>query len=113
MRDSDRLCRTRAETAEIPVWSFAFGFVGLLCAMGVGLLSAARVPPPNSVDYGYDERLEGGSESDLSCSDKGVAVVGATVDNLNDLRASAIVARGGPQSIAKLRIEAIGALHAE
>jgi hypothetical protein len=113
MRDSDRLCRTRSDTPEIRVWSFAIGFVGLLCAMAIEFVSASRLPAPNSVDYGYDERLEAGSKTELSCSDKGAATVGAAMDNLDDLRASAVVARDGPQSTAKLQTEAIGDHHVE
>jgi hypothetical protein len=113
MSDLDRLCRTTSDTPEIQVWSFAFGFVGLLCAMAMEFVSASRLHVPNSVDYGYDERLEAGSKTELSCSDKGAAIVGAAADNLDDLRASAIVARGGPQSTAKLQTEAIGDHHVE
>jgi hypothetical protein len=68
---------------------------------------------PNPVDYGYDERLEAGPETELSCSDKGAAIVGAAVDNLDDVRASAIAARRGPQSTAKLQTEAMGDHHVE
>ncbi len=80
MRDSDRLCRTRPDTPEMRLWSFAFGVVGLLCAMAIEFVSASRPPVPNSVDYGYDERLEAGSKTELSCSDKGAAIVGAAMD---------------------------------
>jgi hypothetical protein len=84
MSDSDRLCRTRPDTPEMRVWWFAFGFVGLLCAIAIEFVSASRLPLANSVDYGYDERLEAGSKTELSCSDKGAAIVGSAMDNLDD-----------------------------
>jgi hypothetical protein len=113
MSDSDRVCRATPDAPEIRVWPFAFGFVGLLCAMAIEFVSASRLPVPNSVDYGYDERLEAGSKTELSCSDKGAAIVRSAMDNLDDLRASATVARSGPQSTAKLQTEAIGDHHVE
>ena len=112
MRNLDCLSRTT---------SFALGLFWLLCAMAVGFVSALRPPLSSSVDYGYDERL-GAQTPSLSsaklvsnCSDKGAAVVGASIDSLDDLRAGAIVARGGPQSAAKLQTqtEANGGHHVE
>ncbi len=119
MRDLDRLSRTTSDTSENRVGSFALGFFGLLCAMAVGFVSALTPPVSNSVDYGYDEQLGAqtpslfGARLVSNCSDKGAAVVGASIDSLDDLRAGAIVARGGPQSTAKLQTEAIGGDHVE
>jgi hypothetical protein len=119
MRDLDRLSRTTSDTPENRVGSFAVGFFGLLCTMAVGFVSALRPPVSNSVDYGYDERLgaqtlsPSGEDLASNCSDNGAAVVGASIDSLDDLRVGAIVARGGPQSTAKLQTEAIGGHHVE
>ena len=103
MRDLDRLSRTRSDTSENRVGSFALGFFGLLCAMAVGFVSALRPPVSNSVDYGYDERLgaqtpsPSGAKLASNCSDKGAAIVGAAaMDSLDELRAGATAARGGP-----------------
>ncbi len=120
MRDLDRLSRTTSDTSENRVGSFALGFFALLCAMAVGFVSELRPPVSNSVDYGYDEQL-GAQTPSLSgarlvsnCSDKGAAILGAAaMDSLDELRAGAIVARGGPQSTAKLQTEAIGGHHVE
>jgi hypothetical protein len=57
MREFDRLTRTRSDTSENRVGSFALGFFGLLCVMAVGFMSELRAPVSNSVDYGYDEQL--------------------------------------------------------
>jgi len=81
--------------------------------MAIEFVSASSPPVPNSVDYGYDERLEAGSKTELSCSDKDAAIVGTAMDNLDELGARSIVARGGPQSTAKLQTEAIGDHHVE
>ena len=119
MRDLDRLSRTTSDTSENRVGSFALGFFGLLCAMAVGFVSALTPPVSNSVDYGYDEQLRAqtpslfGARLVSNCSDKGAAVVGASIDSLDDLRAGAIVARGGPQSTAKLQTESNGGHHVE
>ena len=111
-----RLTRTRSDTSENRVGSFALGFFGLLCVMAVGFVSELRPPVSSSVDYGYDEQL-GAQTPSLSgarlvsnCSDKGAAIVGAAaaLDNLDELRAGAITARGGPPSTAKLQTQAIG-----
>ena len=116
MRNLDRLSRATSDTSENRVGSFALGFFGLLCAMAVGFVSALRPPVSYSVDYGYDERLEAqtpslsGAKLVSNCSDKGAAIVGAAaaLDNLDELRAGAITARGGPPSTAKLQTQAIG-----
>ena len=115
MSDSDRVCRATPDAPEIRVWPFAFGFVGLLCAMAIEFVSASRLPVPNSVDYGYDEQL-GAQTTSLSgaklvanCSDKAAGIVGAAaMDSLDELRAGAITARGGPPLAAKLHNQAIG-----
>jgi hypothetical protein len=114
MRDLDRLSHTTS------AGSFALGFFGLLCAMAVGFVSELRPPVSNSVDYGYDEQLgtqtpsPSGANLVSNCSDKGAAIVGsAAMDSLDELRAGAIVARGGPPSTAKLQTEAIGGHHVE
>jgi len=57
MKDMDRLSRTTSDTSEIRLRLFALGFLGLLCAMMIGFVSASRALGPNSVDYGYDQRL--------------------------------------------------------
>lgn len=109
MRDLDRLSRTTS------VGSFALGFFGLLCAMAVGFVSALGPPVSNSIDYGYDEQLEGqspslsGAKLVSNCPDKGAAIVGAAaMDSLDELRAGAITARGGTPSTAKLQTQAMG-----
>ena len=115
MRDLDRISRTTSDTSENRVGSFALGFFGLLCVMAVGFVSALRPPVSNSVDYGYDEQL-GAQTPSLSgaklvpnCSDKAAGIVGAAaMDSLDELRAGAITARGGPPSTAKLQTQAIG-----
>jgi hypothetical protein len=111
----DRLSRTTSDTSENRVGSFALGFLGLLCAMAVGFVSALRPPVSNSADYGYDERFEAqipslsGAKLVSNCSDKGAAIVGAAaMDSLDELRAGAITARGGSSSTAKLQNQAIG-----
>jgi hypothetical protein len=108
MRDLHRLSRNR-------VGSFALGSFGLLCAMAVGFVSELRPLDSNSVDHGYDEQLEAQTLSlsvaaDVSnCSDQGASIVGAAAkDSLDELRAGAIAARGGPPSTAKLQTQAIG-----
>jgi hypothetical protein len=115
MRDLERLSRATSDTSENRVGSFALGFFGLLCAMAVGFVSALRPPVSNSLDYGYDERLESqtpslsGAKLVSNCSDKGAAIGGAAaLDSLDELRAGAITARGGPPSTAKLQNQAIG-----
>jgi hypothetical protein len=114
MRDLHRLSRTTS------AGSFALGFFGLLCATAVGFVSALRPPVSNSIDYGYDERLgaqtlsPSGENLASNCSDKGAAKVGAAAaGSLDEPMVSAIVARGKPQSTAKLQTEAIGGHHVE
>jgi hypothetical protein len=106
MRDLDRLSRTT------PTGSFALGIFGLLCAMAVGFVSASGPPVLNSLDYGYDERLEAqtpslsGANLVSNCSDKGAIIGGAAaMDSLDELRARAITARGGSPSTAKLQTQ--------
>jgi hypothetical protein len=112
MKDLDRLSPNR-------VGLFALGFFGLPCALAVGFVSEFRPPASNSVVYDYDERLGtqtpslSGTTFVSNCSDNGAAVVGAPIDGLDDLSAGAIVARGGPQSTAKLPTEATGGHHVE
>jgi hypothetical protein len=115
MRYLDRLPRTASDTSENRVGWFALGFFGLLCAMAVDSVSALRPPVSNSVDYGYDERLEAqtpslsGAKLVSNCSDKGATVVGpAATDSLHDVTVGAITARGGPPSAAKLHNQPIG-----
>jgi hypothetical protein len=120
MSDLDRLSRTASDTSENRVGSFALGFFGLLCAMAVGFVSEIRPPASNSTDYGYDEQLgaetssPSGAKLVSNCSDKGAAIVGAAaMDSLDELRADAIGARGGPPSTAKLQTQANGGHHVE
>ena len=91
------------------------GFFGLLCVLAVGFMSELRASASNSGEYGYDEQLGAqtpslsGAKLVANCSDKGAAIVGAAaMDSLDELRAGAITARGGPTSAAKLHNQAIG-----
>ena len=113
MRGLHRLSRNR-------VGSFALGSFGLLCAMAVGFVSELRPPVTISVDPGYDEQLGAqtlslsGARHVSNCSDQGAAIVGAAaMDSLDELSASAITARGGPLSIAKLQTQSIGGHHVQ
>jgi hypothetical protein len=116
MMDLDHLSsRTRSDTSENRVRSFAFGFFGLLCATAVGFVSELRPPASNSVDYGYDEQLGAqtpslsGAKLVSNCSDTGAAIAeAAAMDTLDELRAGAIAGRRGPPSTAKLQPQAIG-----
>jgi hypothetical protein len=115
MRNLDRLSRATSNTSENRVGSLALGFLGLLCAMAVGFVSALRPAVSNSVDYGYDERLEAqspslsGAKLVSNCSDKGAAIAAAAaMDGLDEFRAGAIAGRGEPPSTTKLQPQAIG-----
>lgn len=98
MTDMDRLSRTTSDTSEIRLRLFALGFVGLLCAMTIGFIFALRLLVPNSVDYGYDERVGTGSLSASragrmsDCLGDNAAIAGASRDGLDRVGVSAIAA---------------------
>jgi hypothetical protein len=84
--------------SDVWVRSFAFAFVGSLCATVIGFVSEIRPLKPDSPDYGYDEAL-GTETPSLSsanfmsnCSGDSPATAGASKDVLDGLGVSAIAA---------------------
>jgi hypothetical protein len=82
--------------SDVWVRSFAFAFVGLLCAMVIGFVSEIRPLKPDSSDYGYDEAL-GAETSSISsanfvsnCSGDSPTTAGASKDGLDRRGLSAI-----------------------
>ena len=103
--------------SALRVSSFAFLFVGLLCA--AAFASEIRPIDSNSPDYGYDEALVSQMSPALSaellsnCSDHDAGITGRSKDGFDRLGISTIVTRGGPSSAASLHAKARGVNHVE
>ena len=83
-----------------------------VCAvLGRGLPSFESPARPSILSRRHDVlgAISAAAKLVSNCSDKGAAIVGAAaMDSLDELRAGAITARGGPPSAAKLHNQAIG-----
>jgi hypothetical protein len=103
--------------SALRVSSFAFLFVGLLCA--AAFASEIRPIDSNSPDYGYDEALVTEMSPPLSaeffsnCSDHDAGITGRSKDRFDRLGIITIVARGAPSSAANLHAKARGGNHVE
>ena len=118
-RPKDVIHHAGPDGLALRISSFAFLFVGLLCAAAIAFAFEMRPIDPNSPDYGYDEALVTQMSRPLSaeflsnCSDHEAGITGRSKDGFDRLGISTIVARGAPSSAANLQATARGVYHVE